>query len=227
MGPGRPPISAKSVSQIVAYKFIEMSDLIPENLESPSVDLPSFTIEGHSIVPTTTTASRKKNEVYDILTWVECFNSYIAVITAFYPARARDLLAYMALIIRMAKQFPGRCWYNYDRAFRLEAAASNSTNWSQINADLYHYHTSVAVQPTQSQASRHREPRGDPNSMIICKSWNSGSCSSPREYCRFRHRCDQDGCGGAHRRINCPNSVRKRGRSPGAESSRRRQARRD
>ena len=48
-----------------------MSDLIPENLESPSVDLPSFTIEGHSIVPTTTTASRKKNEVYDILTWVE------------------------------------------------------------------------------------------------------------------------------------------------------------
>ena len=77
----------------------------------------------------------------------------------------------MALIMRLAKQFPGRCWYTYDRAYRLEAAASNSKNWSQINADLYHYHTSVAAKPMQAQATRygepHGEPRGDPHSMIF------------------------------------------------------------
>ena len=102
-------------AQILAYKFVEMSDLIPEKLEAPTTEVPSFIIEGRSIVPTTTTSSRKKNEIGDILTWVECFNSYIAVITASRPERARDLLAYMALIIRIAKQFPGRCWFNYDR----------------------------------------------------------------------------------------------------------------
>ncbi len=151
-----------------------MSDLIPENLEAPTNEVPSFVIEGRSIVPTTTTSLRKKNEIGDILTWVECFNSYVAVITSVRPERARDLLAYMALIICIAKQFPGRCWYNYDRAFRLEAAASNMMSWSQIHPDLYHYHTSVTVQSTQPQARRYREPRGDQNSMTTCKSWNSG-----------------------------------------------------
>ena len=227
LGPGRPPVPARLVAQILAYKFVEMSDLIPENLEAPTTEVPTFIIEGRSIVPTTTTSSRKKNEIGDVLTWVECFNSYIAVISASRPERARDLLAYMALIIRIAKQFPGRCWFNYDRAYRLEAAASNSKNWRQIHADLYHYHTSVAVKAAQPQASRNREPRGDQNSMIACKSWNSGACSSPRDFCRFRHKCDRNGCGGAHRRIHCSEFARKRGRSPGDESSRRRQAKRD
>ena len=103
-----------------------MSDFIPEN---PTIGTPSFIIDGCSIVPTTS-SSRKRSEVSDILTWVECFNSNITVLTAFRPERSRDLLTYMALIIRIAKQFPGRCWYNYDRAYRLEAAASNSRNWS-------------------------------------------------------------------------------------------------
>ena len=80
----------------------------------------------------------------------------------------------MALIIRIAKQFPGRCWYNYDRAFRLQAAASNLLNWSQINSDLYHYHTSVSVQTSRPQISRTREPRGNQNASIACKSWNTG-----------------------------------------------------
>jgi hypothetical protein len=144
LGRGRPPLPAKLVSQILAYKFVEMSELILENRESPATEVPSFVIEGSAIVPTTTASSRKRNEVSDILTWVECFTSYITVITAFRPDRSRDLLAYMALIIRIAKQFPGWCWSNYDRPFRLDAAASNSKNWSRTHSDLYHYHTSVA-----------------------------------------------------------------------------------
>ena len=156
LGPGRPPVPAKLVSHILSGKFIELSELMPENLDAPTTESTSFTIEGRSIVPTTTTLSRKKTEISDILTWIECFNSYISVITACQPERIRDLLAYMNLIMRMAKQFPGRCCYSYDRAFLLEAAASNSKNWSQIKSDLYHYHTSVAV-THQPQAARSSE----------------------------------------------------------------------
>ena len=147
-------------------------------------------------MPTTNTPSRKKSDVHDILTWVECFNSYIAVLTSFRPERARDLLAYMTLIIHIAKQFPGRWWYNYDRAFRLEATASNLINWTQINSDLYHCHTSVAVQTSRPQTSRMRERRGNQSSPIACKSWNARACSSPHEFCRFRHKCDRAGCDG-------------------------------
>ena len=126
----------------------------------------------------------------------------------------------MALIIRIAKQFPGRCWYNYDR----EAVASNSKNWSHIHSDFYLYHTSVAFQSTPPQASRNRKPLGDHSSQIACKSWNLVAC--PHEFCRFLHRCDRNGCNGRHRAINCQEVGRKRGRSPDPES-RRRQAKHD
>lgn len=52
----------------------------------------------------------KKIEISDILTWVECFNSY-GRSHEFFPARSSDLLAYMALIIRKSKRFGGSGWF--------------------------------------------------------------------------------------------------------------------
>ena len=207
LGPGRPPIPPKLVTQILANKFIELSELLPENLESPQCESSSFTIEGGAIVPITKVSSKRKQEILDILTWVECFTSYITVISASFPSRARDLLSYMALIILMAKRYTGNCWLNYDRAFRLEAAASNLRDWSQLKPDLYSYHTSVSSSETYTrfaaQSSNRREPQGSQSASEICRSWNTGACISPREFCRFRHRCNRPGCGGPHRRINC------------------------
>ena len=126
------------------------------------IETPSFSIERGAIVPVTKVSARKKQEVSDILTWVECFTSYLAVVSNSFPARTRDLLAYMALVIRMAKRYSGRCWSNYDRAFHLEAAASNLRDWSQMKADLYSYHTSVDTsnKTVAPQRAQHREPRG-------------------------------------------------------------------
>ena len=161
LGPGRPPIPSKLVTQILGNKFIELSELLPENLESPSCESSSFTIEGGAIVPITKVSSKRKQEITDILTWVECFTSYVTVISTSFSSRSRDLLSYMALIIRMAKRYTGNCWLNYDRAFRLEAAASNLRDWSQLKPDLYSYHTSVnstvAYTRFASQSSYRRE----------------------------------------------------------------------
>ena len=141
LGPGRAPISAKLVTQILSHKFIELSELIPENLDDPQAEMTTFSIESSTIVPKV--ISRKKQEVSDILTRVKCFNSYTAVMSTFFPTRARDLLAYMALIIRTAKRFGGMSWLNYDRAFRREAAASNMQDWSLMKPNLYNYHTAA------------------------------------------------------------------------------------
>ena len=58
--------------QILANKFIELSELLPENLESPQCESSSFMIEGGAIVPITKVSSKRKQEISDILTWVEC-----------------------------------------------------------------------------------------------------------------------------------------------------------
>lgn len=120
-------------------------------------------------------------------------SSYVSVVKLICPREFAICLRILALIIRLAKQFPGWCWHNYDRVFRFGAAALNLKNWRQINPDLYHYHTSVGIQNNPSpQANR----PSDQYATILCRSWNSGACSSPREFCRFRHRCDRNGRGG-------------------------------
>jgi hypothetical protein len=46
LGPGRAPIPAKLVLRILSDKFIELTELLPENLDEPLSDTTSFAIEG-------------------------------------------------------------------------------------------------------------------------------------------------------------------------------------
>ena len=98
----------------------------------------------------------------------------------------------MALTIRMAKRYSSTCWFNYNRAFRLEATVSNLRD--QIKSDLYSYHAYVSRgmgdRSVAPQRVNRREPRGDQQAGELCRSCNFDSCSSPRKTCRFRHGCN-------------------------------------
>ena len=67
LGPDRPPIPSKMEAQILEFKFVEMHDLIPENLENPPNEVAIFVFDGRSIVPTTATFARKKGDSLDII----------------------------------------------------------------------------------------------------------------------------------------------------------------
>jgi hypothetical protein len=146
------------------------------------------------------------------------YNSYTAVLTTFFPSRSRDLLAYMALIIRTAKRFGGKAWLEYDRAFRREAAANSLRDWSLMRPDLYNYHTALADRTVaisneadqSSERSFREEPRGKPSAKQFCISWNKGFCRSTYQFCRFRHNCSSrvQWPAPSHRtRIQCYNST--------------------
>ena len=94
--------AASMLSNLHAPSFMNIS----ESTSMPSIL--SLKICWPSLVATTNASQRKKTGASDVLSWVECFTSYMAVMTASYPSRAGDLLAYMALIFRIAKQFLGR-----------------------------------------------------------------------------------------------------------------------
>ena len=156
LGPGRAPIPPKLVTKILSSKFVDLSELLPENLDDPLSDTTSFTIDNSTIVPVSRSSRERKTDL-DILSWVECFNSYISVIATY---RARDLLAYMALIIRTAKSFGGKAWFHYDRAFRREGEVNNVQDWSVMRTDLYNFHTSAATRaPDVHPYIRHRATR--------------------------------------------------------------------
>ena len=133
---------------------------------------------------------------------------------------------YKLLILRTYRQFSGKVWLAYDRAFREHAAAANVVDWSSINVQLFNFHAvGASARGPNVSSPDSSEPAGASTSQILCKSWNRGRCVAPYASCRYAHRCYS--CSGAHRAIHCPGSEpaqppvksSRRSRSPSRSSS--------
>ena len=46
-------------------------------------------------------------------------------------------MAYQSTIVKCHSDFEGSAWMAYDRAFKRQAAAKKTLNWSQLNPTLY------------------------------------------------------------------------------------------
>ena len=223
VGPGFSPVPAKVVGQVVAGKFIDLGDLLPSTVASAEPE-PQLLFDGRLVL--TSTPKKPKRRVEDIATWMEAFSVYCLIMISFFLHRSRDLLQYKLLILRTYRQFSGKVWLAYDRAFREHAAAANVVDWSSINVQPFNFHAAGALARGPNVSSTDSsEPVGASASQILCKSWNKGRCVAPYASCRFVHRCSS--CSGAHRAVNCPGSEpaqppvksSRRSRSPSRSSS--------
>ena len=200
VGPGFSPIPAKLVSQIVAGKFVELNELLSVNIVSTECE-PQLLFDGRLVL--TSTPKKPKWRIEDISSWLEAFAVYSLILSSHFPQRWRDLLQYQLLILRTHRQFAGRVWLAYDRAFREHAAATNLTDWSAINVQLFNFHAAGAsARSGRDMSDDSTEPQGASSSNIICKSWNRGRCVAPSSSCRFAHKCSS--CFGPHRVGTCP-----------------------
>ena len=121
VGAGLTPVSSKLAERIRQWEFIDMSELLPE--------IQLFGEEGK--------ASTRKNTVVDILTWVQCFGTYVAVLGPCFPECVPELMAYMQEIVKASQSYQGRAWVFYDATFRRQAAVSGNRRWSEINGTLH------------------------------------------------------------------------------------------
>ena len=102
---GLPPVPAKLVRKIVRGEFVDMAELLRDNLEADRRDAGTLSSEGGGV---RRTGSRR--EVPDLLSWVQCFGVYIGVVASRQPEKVKQLLAYQTLIIREARRLGGRGW---------------------------------------------------------------------------------------------------------------------
>ena len=216
VGPGYAPVPYKLVSKITAGFFVDLAELLPDNIRAQEIEPQAF-LEGKLVV----SGSKKRViEITDIVTWIEAFTIFSMILCHTFPSRWKDLNQYKLLIIQTARRFSDKSWLHYDIAFRKEAAASGSTDWSRMHPDLYNFHTrSPAATPAATGSSTSpalslTEPLaslGNPRSSQYCHSWNDGRCRWPFGRCRFRHSCER--CHGDHPRIQCPGRSARRDRS--------------
>ena len=128
---GLAPVPAKLVGRILRGDFVDMAELFRDNLEAQRRGV----IQESSAI--SSDLKRDRREVPDLLSWVQCFGTYMAVVTSAQPTKSKELLAYQTLIVREARRCGGRGWLAYDTMFRQQAAGNPEVDWSKLNPTLY------------------------------------------------------------------------------------------
>ena len=105
---GLPPVPAKLVAKIQKGDYMDMAELLRDNMEYERRQTTSESKSGR--------ASRR--EVPDLLSWITCFGIYASVICDKSSEKAKQLLAYQTLIVRKACRCGGKGWQTYNSMFR-------------------------------------------------------------------------------------------------------------
>lgn len=227
---GLPPVPHKLAARILRGEYIDMAELLRDNLEAQrrAASTPSQT-QGSAH------HQKHRREIPDLLSWVQCFGTYMAVVTSKYPDRVRQLLAYQTLIVREARRCGGRGWLAYDSYFRQQVVGDDSADWSKLNQSLYavtfiaqgdrekgrscviclesdHAEEQCALYSSTARSTAGRREkssaetkesasgRGKQLSKMACFSWNQSECRYPA--CKYRHVCTR--CGSDHKVYQCP-----------------------
>ena len=129
---GLAPIPAKLVARIVKGEFVDMVELLRDNVEAVrrgSLQEGPIASQPHT--------KKTRREVPDLLSWVQCFGTYMGVIASKYPSWVYQFFAYQTLIVREARRCGGNSWQTYDSMFRQQVVGQANADWSKLNSTLY------------------------------------------------------------------------------------------
>ena len=110
------PVPAKLVTRIQSGHFVEMRDLLGNNVAlSQHFEAVQSSLLAATFLPFSTRL--RLREISSLQSWIYCFLTYIAVRTSDWVTR--DWLVYARLIVRQASLHGGQGWLDYDRLFRF------------------------------------------------------------------------------------------------------------
>ncbi len=105
IGEGLPPVPQKLAAKIHRWEYVDMGELLPE-----------FLARQREEDEAKDRAARQGRKVTDILTWVQRFSAFVAVMAPVEPQVVPEMMAYLSLIVRASQDFEGLGWVRYDSA---------------------------------------------------------------------------------------------------------------
>ena len=99
-GEGLLPVPRKLQEKIIRLEFVEMRELLPETWQKDVEDT-----AGRSLWP-----RKPAGPITDVLQWVQCFAALAGVLSRAYPSTVPELMAYLATIVKCARDFEGVSW---------------------------------------------------------------------------------------------------------------------
>ena len=220
-----PPIPGKVVQKVAANEFVDLRELLPDNVSLLEK------LEGLPVAPGSTRP--RLREVSSLLTWCICMLKLIAL-QAENADKARQICGYACLVIQEARKHGGDGWCAYDQLFRQHAAAKPDLPWATLDGSIHaatilasrtgtgthcrlcaesdHLAQECALAPilnhsqpirfAQHNQMSYRRPLPAPVNVTrpICNSWNRGKCAYA-PVCSYRHICAS--CQEQHQAKDC------------------------
>ena len=122
LSPASDPIPFHLVNRIQSGEFVEMRELLADNI---ALHNQTLELHGQSALAVTPASLRPTiREVPSLTSWMYCFAAYMAVRSQ--DPLTRDMLAYARLVIREALRHGGEGWREYERSFRRQVAIDPS-----------------------------------------------------------------------------------------------------
>lgn len=222
----------KLVKRIRELEYVEMSELVQEAWQFHDEEQGSCC---HA-------KRRRRNPVTDILIWVDCYASLVAVLSVDHPDKTPEFMAYMKTVVYASKSFSGDGWVTYDSCYRRKAAATKSLDWSRLDFNLYNQifagrakalprcrlcNSELHTTPECHLASEYPDKpiQGARTGMggtlsYVCQLFNNRAGNRCRfQPCKFKHCCSE--CGGGHPISQCRGRMSSAKRYPRRESPQR------
>ena len=99
MGDGLVPVPEKIAKKILGMEFVEMRDLLPDSWRVEEE-------QGKNVL----TLPKRKSAPLTVLQWVQCYGRMVGVLATKYPGMISELMAYMIIIVKCARDFEGTAW---------------------------------------------------------------------------------------------------------------------
>ena len=193
----------QKLHKILELEYVEMADLFPESWRLHKEEQSRCC---HQVRRTVVW----KGTVTDILLWIECYSSLVAVLRTKYPTAIAELMA--KTIIKASKSFVGEDWVTYDTCYRRKAAAIKSLKWSEVDFNLFnetfadllrckycsseHSSNECMYAPELPPPGRTTSPsvKGKTTACLLFSSKSGNKCHY--RFCKFEHKCLR--CNRAH-----------------------------
>ena len=216
---GLPPIPVKTLEKIRRWEFVDLASLLSDPAQKTE-DL-SMTQGSHFVVvQSLEQIQKKRKQISDLPTWLQAFSIYAAALASADPTSKEEiagLFAHSHLIVQLSKDLRGLQWLQYDKDFRIWAAAKGRKVWGELNLSIYgrclatqnvwQYSTGTEQKPqAPSKFSKPQKRQKLDPSKGSCFKWNfEENCA--RKDCFFAHKCYH--CGEGHRATVCPRAPKR------------------
>ena len=208
------PILAKIVLKIQSNQFVNMKDLLPDNVAL----LDKLDGLGQAFISSSGPRPHLW-EVTSILSWASCLFKMIAIQSAANPDLVIDMCTYGVLILREASKHGGNGWSAYDALFHQHTAACPSLSWASSEPSIHvstflashsgggdictfcsgsdhsskdcalgSIHTASIPASTSAHSAGHLDLQCHSAQCHICNSWNRSKCAYGQA-CNYRHIC--------------------------------------